>query len=279
MVRRLGSLAEIAGDYDAIVLDQWGVLHDGTNPYPHAIACLEGLRRSGPPLAVLSNSGKRADHNQKRIEDRGFPPGLFQQVMSSGEALWRDIASGKLPERVYFAVERRPGEAGDWATGLEIELTPDMAGAEAVLLLGLPDGSTLEDWQPLLKDALAHNLPVYCSNPDRASVRSGGIYAMQPGALAYAYQEMGGQVTFYGKPFLPIFTALHEALGNPNRVLMVGDSMEHDIGGANGAGWDSLFVCGGIHKLELEGDICAKIDELATAKGVTPPAFAIEELK
>ncbi|MDJ0826089.1 MAG: TIGR01459 family HAD-type hydrolase [Rhodobacter sp.] len=280
MVQRIGSLAEIAPAYDAIVLDQWGVLHDGTHPYPHAIAALKDLHKAGHPLAVLSNSGKRSDHNQKRIENRGFPPGLFRQIMSSGEALWRDIASGKLPERVYFAVERRPREAQQWAEGLDIELTPDMGRAEAVLLMGLPDGSSLDDWRPMLDEALAHRLPVYCSNPDRASVRSGGVYAMQPGALAYAYAEMGGQVSFYGKPYLPIFTALQSALGQPDHVLMVGDSMEHDIGGANGAGWDSLFVCGGIHKLELGSDeVCARIDELAASKGVTPPAFAIEELK
>ena len=98
--------------------------------------------------------------------------------------------------------------------------------------------------------------------------------------MAYAYIEMGGKVSFYGKPYLPIFTALQSALGNPHRVLMVGDSMEHDIGGANTAGWDSLFVCGGIHKLELGGgEVCTKIDALAASKGITPPAFAIEELK
>ena len=178
MVQRVASLADIASDYDAVVFDQWGVLHDGTNPYPQAIGIVQDLHGAGLALAVLSNSGKRADHNQKRIEDRGFPAGLFRQIMSSGEALWRDIDARNLPERVYHAVERRPREAQAWAEGLEIELTDDMALAEAILLMGLPDGSTLEDWQPMLAEALAHGLPAYCSNPDRASVRSGGVYAL-----------------------------------------------------------------------------------------------------
>jgi ribonucleotide monophosphatase NagD (HAD superfamily) len=43
---------------------------------------------------------------------------------------------------------------------------------------------------------------------------------------------------------------------DPSRVLMVGDSIEHDVAGANAAGIHSLFVAGGIHAAEvgLDGD-------------------------
>ena len=93
MVRHLDSLKEIAGDYDAVVLDQWGVLHDGTTPYPRAIDTLKTLR--GTRFAVLSNSGKRAAPNAARIAAMGFCADLFDLVMTSGEALWQDIAAGR----------------------------------------------------------------------------------------------------------------------------------------------------------------------------------------
>ena len=54
---------------------------------------------------------------------------------------------------------------------------------------------------------------------------------------------------FYGKPHKAIFDVLSDTLrfADPTRVLMVGDSPEHDIAGAQTVGWDSLVVAGGLH--------------------------------
>ena len=52
-------MAEVASRYDGFLVEQWGVLHDGTTPYPGAIACLERLRAVGKRVVLLSNSGRR----------------------------------------------------------------------------------------------------------------------------------------------------------------------------------------------------------------------------
>ncbi|MEM9212525.1 MAG: TIGR01459 family HAD-type hydrolase, partial [Pseudomonadota bacterium] len=106
MTRALQSLTEIASDYDAIVFDQWGVLHDGTKPYPKAVRTLETLKTSGVRMAVLSNSGKRAAPNADRIVGMGFAPQLFETVMTSGEALWRDVKSSTVPAGLFYPIER-----------------------------------------------------------------------------------------------------------------------------------------------------------------------------
>ncbi|MEM6971714.1 MAG: TIGR01459 family HAD-type hydrolase [Pseudomonadota bacterium] len=276
MTRAIQTLAAVAGSYHAIVLDQWGVLHDGSTPYPGAVEALRRLRAAGHRLAVLSNSGKRAAPNAERIAAMGFPPALFEVVMTSGEALYRDIAEGRVTARRFLAVERAPGDAAAWGAELEITLT-DAASAEAILLMGLPDGSTLDQWQPLLDGALARGLPVYCSNPDRQSPRAGGL-VISPGALAFAYRAMGGEVAFYGKPHRPVFDAVAEALGTTN-MLMVGDSLEHDIAGAAAAGWDSLLVEGGLYAADFaRGDGDAVLAELVAAKGTPAPTYRIEAL-
>ena len=59
MTRFIKSLTEIALDYDALVFDQWGVLHNGTLAYEGAIEIVERLSAQSKRLAVLSNSGKR----------------------------------------------------------------------------------------------------------------------------------------------------------------------------------------------------------------------------
>ena len=40
-------MAALAPSFDGLILDQWGVLHDGTRAYAGAIECLEQLRAAG----------------------------------------------------------------------------------------------------------------------------------------------------------------------------------------------------------------------------------------
>lgn len=278
MTRHLDTIKEIASDYDAIVLDQWGVLHDGTLPYGAAIEILSELKACGSRLAVLSNSGKRAAPNADRITAMGFEPDLFEHVMTSGEALWTDIRDQRINEMRFYAIERSEGDAQHWARGLDIELTQSLQDASAVLLMGLPDGSKLHDWTSFLEEALNAQIPVYCSNPDRQSPRANGL-VISPGALGFAYRDMGGKTVFYGKPHAPIFRSLEKALGTRN-LLMVGDSLEHDISGGHAAGWDTLLVRGGLYADDFDqAGIDETLTRLRAAKSCAAPTYSIEVLK
>ena len=128
----------------------------------------------------------------------GFSNGLFNQAMTSGEALWHDIDQGKIVLSEFFAIERAQCDALAWAEGLRIELT-ELHKAQAVLLMGLPDAAKLADWQPFLDQAFAADLPIYCSNPDQHSPRADGL-VISAGTLARAYSQRSGQVIYYLKP-------------------------------------------------------------------------------
>ena len=278
MTRAIESILEVAKGYDAIILDQWGVLHDGSEPYPGAVKALDALRSAGARLAVLSNSGKRASENETRIAAMGFAPDLFDQVMTSGEALWLDVRSGRVPERRYFFVERAQGDADTWVGGLDVTICDVPEAAEAMLIMGLPENTAAEDWQDVLDHAMTANLTVYCSNPDRASPRSGNRNTLAPGALAHMHKENGGNVVFYGKPHRHVFDAVEHSLGG-SRLLMVGDSLEHDIAGAHGAGWDSVFVQGGLLRENFaDGDVSNTLAELCAMAGVPTPTYQMELL-
>ncbi|WP_136442629.1 TIGR01459 family HAD-type hydrolase [Pacificoceanicola onchidii] len=278
MAQLLQSLEQVAARYDAIVFDQWGVLHNGAEPYPKAVDCLKALSQSGHRLAVLSNSGKRAAPNRDRIADMGFAPELFASVMTSGEALWQDFARGRMDAGPFYAIGRSAGDAASWAEGLSVAFAP-LKDARAVLLMGLPDGSTLEDWSDDIREIAARGLPVYCSNPDRKSPRAGDVTVISPGALAYAIRDAGGAVTFYGKPHLPVFTALQADLG-ASKLLMVGDSLEHDIAGGSAAGWDTALVKGGLYAQAFSGgEDAAVLQDLTHAHAAPHPTFLIEDVR
>ncbi|WP_299031282.1 TIGR01459 family HAD-type hydrolase [uncultured Sulfitobacter sp.] len=276
------NLIEIADRFDAIVLDQWGVLHDGTRPYLHAINTLETLHAKGIRLAVLSNSGKRSDPNAARIAAMGFPTHLFEQVMTSGEALYRDIAQGQLPYRTICPITRDTGDAENWSDGLGLTLTDDVEAADAILLMGLPDSAPTDAYQRTLAHAKKRNVPVLCTNPDRASPRAGGAIVVSPGALAHDHLVSGGDVRFYGKPHLPVFRAIETVLGvAPDRLLMVGDSLEHDIAGGAAAGWSTAFIRGGLHAhaFTQETGIAQAISDLARRDAAPLPTFTLAYLE
>lgn len=277
MTQVIESLSEIADKFDAIVLDQWGVLHDGTAPYPGAIKALGTLKNR---LAVLSNSGKRAAPNAARIAEMGFPQGMFEVVMTSGEALWQDVATGRVAHRALCPITRDPCDAEAWAEGLDVTLTQVTAAADAILLMGLPDHDARAATNTLAV-ARSHSIPVLCTNPDRASPRAGGATVISPGALAHAYAEDGGQVQFYGKPHAPVFAAVATALDvAPERVLMVGDSLEHDIVGGYSVGWSTTFIRGGLHANAFAqgGDVVQTITRLAEAEGAPMPTYTLDQL-
>lgn len=281
MTRTLDSIGQIADQYDAIVLDQWGVLHDGSAPYSAALKALDVLAACPAKLGVLSNSGKRAEPNSHRIAAMGFDTSAFDCVMTSGEALWRSFATGMETAKTLYPIEGKAGDAAHWAQGLSVEMTHDVARAKAILLMGLPDGTRHDAYDTQLDAARAAHLPLYCSNPDFKSPRGGGTYVMSPGALADRYAKMGGTVHLYGKPHLPIFTAMQRVLDcAANRILMVGDSLHHDIAGAQTAGWGSLLICGGIHAPDIDdANATADIAALAAANAMAAPDFSLPDLR
>src|SRR5689334_4434230 len=81
----------LAPRYDGFILDLWGVVHDGTAPFPGVLDCMQRLLDAGKRLALLSNAPRRADDVVRRIEQIGVPRRLYHGVMSSGEEAWQHL--------------------------------------------------------------------------------------------------------------------------------------------------------------------------------------------
>lgn len=74
--------------------------------------------------------------------------------------------------------------------------------------------------------------------------------------MAKHYEELGGDCIYFGKPQVAHFEACLRKLGlDPSTVAHVGDSLHHDVAGANAAGVSSVFVTSGIHQDDFEEPI------------------------
>lgn len=255
--RLAAGIGAIADRYDAFILDQWGVLHDGSTPYPDTIETVRRLKEAGKKVSLLSNSGRRAVHNRELLADMGFDPAGFDAIVTSGEAAWR-VLSRRLPpfdglgRRCYLITRENDRAVVD---GLDVELVDDPETADFVFASGVDSPEMgLEDYKPALDVAARRGLPLLCSNPDHWAPSSDGLI-LAPGALAAYHAAKDGAVLYVGKPHRPIYDACFEALAGiaPQRILAVGDSFEHDIKGANTAGIDACLVAGGLHAAELDG--------------------------
>lgn len=238
--------------YDGFLIDQWGVLHNGVKPFPGVVATLQALQESAKKVVILSNSGRRAAVNQQRMEQMGIAPTLYQAVLTSGEAAWvgfnekRDATFSDLGKRCLYFSRNSDRSSVD---GLALDCVDHAEQADFVFLSGLDsEDSAIVAVREQLTIALSRKLPLLCSNPDLTGL-DGDRLILAPGTIAEEYAEQGGEVRYIGKPWPTIYRiALDYLQLSPEKIVAIGDSLQHDIQGAAGIGVDGAFITNGIHR-------------------------------
>ncbi len=277
----LTGYAPLAGRYDAVILDLWGTVHNGIEPLPGVLDCLQRLRDAEVAVAMLSNAPFRAERVMTVLDRIGVPRDLYGSVMSSGEEAWQAIATRDEPW--YRDLGRRCLFVGSphhrsMLDNPGLDPVDDIADAEFILCTGPYEADhTLADYEELLENAAARSLRMVCANPDRAVMR-GEQREICAGAIAEAYElRFGGDVRWHGKPDRSVFDHVIVQLDKPDpvRVVMVGDTLHTDIEGAIAAGLDSIFITHGIHAPELdavpdETPAQERLAALYTVTGVVP---------
>ncbi len=273
-------LADLASRYRGFIVDQWGVLHDGGAPYPDALDGLAELRAAGKRVVLLSNSGQRAAVNRRRLAALGIDPDLYDALVTSGEATWQALAGRSEP--LFAGLGRRCmlwARAGDRSLVEDrgLQVVTDVEEADFLLLGGIEDDARLEQFTAALERAAARDLPMVCANPDVVAVLPGGAFGIAPGALARHYEGLGGQVAYVGKPHRPVYELCLETLAPlpPGEILVIGDSVAHDIAGGAGMGLATALIMGGIHAslFDLEHGLSANaaaLERLEAEYGARP---------
>ena len=275
-VEYIQSISALIDRYDALLVDVWGVLHDGVQPYPGVIDCLSRLREGGKRIVLLSNSARRVDQVEQDLAGFGIVPGLYDCLVTSGELTRsafehdQDNNLARLGSCYYLLGSEKYG----LTYGLDICGTSDLTKADLVLAIGIEGNpSSTEAQEKTLQEAVDRGLTMVCANPD-ISVNRSGVLGIGPGALAARYEELGGQVIYFGKPYRAIYQHCLQLLGTVigSRMVAVGDSLRTDIAGARANGLDSLLVGTGVHAKELDGipGETARFSELCRREGSVP---------
>lgn len=265
-------LASLLAPFDVFFVDQYGVLHDGVRPYPGALAMLAHLKERGARVIVLSNSGRSGTENAARMAGIGVPPGLYERMVTSGDAAAAALRDGEIavePGTTRCLTIAGPNAAG-FGGDLGLVATEDAAEADLVVIAGSQaDRIAMETYQARLRPAAERGVPCLCTNPDRLMLTPAGLRP-SAGSIARLYEQMGGKVSWFGKPHPAIYRQASAQVGDPDPagILCIGDSIEHDVAGAHGFGAKVLLLRTGIHADAPEADVARE----CARHGVLPDA-------
>lgn len=265
------TLTEITAQYDAFIIDLWGVMHDGTALYPGAAEALASLKK---PVVFLSNAPRRASKAEAILATLGVKRAHYKTLITSGEIAFDRLKKEKQFSKYYYL---GPSKDEDILADLSAYKNVPLEQAEFVLNTGYEfDFQPHSAVMPTLKKLIDRNLMLLCVNPDMEVVKQDGTQMLCAGTLAAAYARMGGVVEYVGKPYANAYDVAKKQLPGAERILMIGDNPDTDIEGASGASIDSLLILGGVLKVKHK-----KILSEAEARELCPdathllPAFAL----
>jgi HAD superfamily hydrolase (TIGR01459 family) len=278
MTEIIRSLADLSGRYDAVFCDLWGCLHNGKTAYPAAVAALQGFRNAGGKVVLLTNAPRPMASVIKQLQALSVPDDAWDIVVTSGDAAQMGMLSGAVGQMVHhIGAPKDEVFFTDFADDLrEFALTQPvihrvpLQEAQGIVCTGLKDDmtETPDDYRATLLMAKTLGLPMLCANPDIV-VDLGDKRLYCAGALAQAYEAMGGTALYFGKPHPPIYDLARRRLAESGvsdpQVLCIGDGIATDIQGGMGEGLDTLFITGGLAADEFGPDVANPDAALLTA--------------
>ena len=202
--RLLAGLSDIAPDYDALICDVWGVVHEGHRAHDVACDALRRFRQTRGPVILLTNAPRVPSAVEEQFAGLAVPDDCYDVIISSGGAARAEMArrakSGTLP--FYYLGTGRDTSIFD---GLDVEIAP-LDAATVMLCTGMrdDDNEVPADYAGELARVQAKGLTMLCANPD-VVVERGSELVYCAGALADLYQSIGGDVLYAGKPYAPIY--------------------------------------------------------------------------
>lgn len=285
-MKNISSLLDIAPETDAFFIDIFGVLWDGKGYFPNALPIMENLERTGKKIYILSNSTTVSEHLKEKHHTLGMKQGIhYTKIIPSADVLKDKMEKENFLDTVVgkngkFAIIGRPNDR--LFEKVLNRYTPDLDEATAVYFgsLEVIPGEDLETLDPFLPDAekaLKKGLPAICANPDHFAFRGDTKHVVQ-GLLGKWYEDRGGKVYWFGKPYPEIYEyTLKLSKTLPEKTVMVGDTIRTDIKGAKECGLKTVLITGtGItHDLLQNGET---LDEIAVREGAFPD-YLLKELK
>tara|TARA_B100000029_G_C17570828_1_gene956518 strand:+ start:402 stop:1220 length:819 start_codon:yes stop_codon:yes gene_type:complete len=247
-------LSQVQGKYDTFFIDLWGVIHNGIQLYPEAIEVLENLSKLKKRFVLISNAPRPSKNVKNFLLKMKMKESLTNNIFTSGEAALKSLQRNLYGKNFFHLGPQRDNSlfAGFEKNKKQLDL------ADFILCTGLLENmeNSLSYYEELLKNYT--HLKMICTNPDLI-VHRGEHKEYCAGTLAKIFQELGGKVIYFGKPYSGIYNF---CIKKNEKVIAIGDNIRTDIKGANNMKFDSLFIINGVHKNEFLNVLPENFDKI-----------------
>tara|TARA_A100001011_G_scaffold399390_1_gene507782 strand:+ start:2142 stop:2948 length:807 start_codon:yes stop_codon:yes gene_type:complete len=243
-LKKLGHLAEIYKAYDTFIIDLWGVMHNGIRLNNEAIKAVDNLSTNNKKVIFLSNAPRPKKNVMNFLRKINMNEKYLKNVFTSGEAAINSLRNKKFGDNFFHLGPKRDSALFE---GFK-EKSTNIDLCDFILCTGLFDEHT-EDliyYKNLLSSSVSKKL--VCTNPDLV-VHRGNKEEYCAGIIAKIFEELGGDVVYFGKPYKEIYDMI---LDKEEKALVIGDNLNTDIKGANNLKIDALFITSGVHRSEFE---------------------------
>lgn len=241
-------LDNVLHQYDLLLFDLWGVIVEGNEIYPGVAEAIDNMITQ-TNVMFLTNAPRPASIVAKNLRNFGITKAVEDMVASSGDIARQMIEEyrpklGRTPVIYHLGADRND----DLLSEFDHVLTEDLSKADILLLsLYRDDHEDIHEFDELLKEAAQYSdLLILCSNPDTIIPKQ-NILRYCSGYFAEIIEKTGGKVIYTGKPKNVIYDyafGKHKHI-KKDKILMIGDTFETDIMGANNAGIHSALVLTG----------------------------------
>ena len=240
----LKGVKSLINDHDLFYIDIWGVVHNGIKLYEDAVNVLDNILQLNKEYILLTNAPRPNRTVKNFLSKMGLKKNHCDKVYTSGEAALKYLEKN-LGNLKFFHIG--PPKDFDLFLSFKKNKTEDIKECDFLLCTGLFEEycNNLDYYKILFSKKIKSKM--ICTNPDLI-VDKGDVRELCAGSVAKIYEELGGEVDYFGKPY-PL---VYNLSANPNnkKILCIGDNLNTDIKGANLQNFKSLFITGGIHKNE-----------------------------
>src|SRR5262249_48756591 len=93
--------ATLAPNYDAVLSDVWGVVHNGIEATPSAGDALRRFREKGGAVSLISNAPRPGAGVVKILDHMGVPREAFDAIVTSGDVT-RNMVAKRTGEPLFL---------------------------------------------------------------------------------------------------------------------------------------------------------------------------------
>lgn len=274
--RIIRNVLDVKDDFDTFLFDAYGVFWDGSKLVTGMLDVMEELVKSGKNVCVLTNMPQSCVDTENHYMGRGLIKGKYYNYMfTSGQTFINNcekdfniankkvfclhtVLKPKLFNNIKYVKANNIEEADIIYIDIPVFVKQEVDNFIEKYDFSMDDFYCIQGaygcFNNKVFDVIAENVKnlnnkavIVIACPDR-EIKVGDVFIKGPASFCDSFKKCGFETKQYGKPEKSMYDFVFAELEkldiavNKDRIVMIGDTLETDIAGANGFGIKNILI-------------------------------------